>query len=559
MRYKFVLYALVSSVLVLCQQAAAQSYAVTNAKIVTVSGPVIEKGTVVVRNGLIEAVGPNVTAPADAQVFDGTGLTVYPGFIDAFTNLGLPAAPAPTAGRFGGGGGGGAAAAQQQQQQDSSNSNYPDGLRPEEMVFDEIRSGEAQFEANRNAGFTTALSVGRSGIFNGRSVLIDLAGDTASSMVVKDPVALHITFTTIRGSYPGSLLGTFSALRQMFNDAKRLDQLQKMYAADPKGMRRPEEDRSLEALIPVVNGKMWVVFNANRDNDIIRALDLAKEYDLKAMIAGGQEAWKYADRLKAQNVPVLLSLNFPKRTASASPDADPESLEMLRFRAETPKTAAKLASAGIKFAFQSGGLTSLNDYFSNAAKATENGLSKEAAVKAMTLAAAEIFDVSDRTGSIEQGKIANLTVVKGDLFGRDRVITHVFVDGKVFEPKPPAPDVRGGPGGRGRPQGPPQPDSAADLSGRYTISIQAPGQSLGGTLDITQQGSGLAGNLTTELGTSQIKDGKVMGNTISFSGTTNVGGQAVDFTVTATITDGKLTGTVSSEHGVMPIEGTRNP
>src|SRR5690606_31548198 len=189
------------------------------------------------------------------------------------------------------------------------------------------------------------------------------------------------------------------------------DQLLKMYAENPRGMRRPAEDRSLEAMIPVVNGQMPVIFLANRENEITRALNLAKEYNLKAIIAGGQESDKFIPRLKEQNVPVLLSMNFPKRTAAASPDADPEPMDTLRFRASVPKVAGKLAAAGVKFAFQNGGAANISDFLASAVKATENGLSKEAAIRAMTLSPAEIFGVSDRLGSIEAGKIANLTVV----------------------------------------------------------------------------------------------------------------------------------------------------
>src|SRR5687768_17595249 len=208
----------------------AQSYAITNARIVTVSGATIEKGTVVVRDGLIAAVGADAKAPADAQVFDGTGLTVYPGFFDALTNVGMPAPRTPATP----GPGGQAAAAAAQQTSPQSNSTYPAGLRPETIAADELRGGDAQFETNRNAGFTTAVTVGRSGIFNGQSAIINLAGDSVSGMIVKAPFAEHVSFATIPGQYPGSLLGTFSALRQMFLDAQRLQELQKMYAGNPR-------------------------------------------------------------------------------------------------------------------------------------------------------------------------------------------------------------------------------------------------------------------------------------------------------------------------------------
>ncbi len=499
MKPRLILFAVVAIGSVFTLPGFAQSYAITNARIVTVSGATIEKGTVVVRDGLIESVGPDARTPADAQVFDGTGLTVYPGFIDALTNLGLPA-PRPTAtpGQGGGGPGQAAAAAAAAAAANPSNSNYPLGLRPEEMTIEEVRAGDTQFDANRNAGFTAALTVGRNGIFNGHSALINLAGDSVSQMTVKNPVALHITFATIPGTYPGSLLGTFSALRQLFNDARRQNEIQKLYAANPRGMRRPEADRSLDVLIPVLNREIPVVFSANRANEIVRALDLAKEYNLKAIIAGGQEAGMFTDRLKAQEVPVLLSMNFPKRTAAASPEADPETLETLRFRADVPKVAAKLAASGVKFAFQGGGAQAVGDFLSNAAKATENGLAKDAAVRAMTLSPAEIFGVNDRLGSVEKGKIANLTVVRGDLFAQQRVVTHVFVDGKLFEPKPPA----RGEGGRGqRPDGGLNPSTGPNFGGKYQITIQVPGQPVSGTLTITQQGSQLTGSMTTDHGT----------------------------------------------------------
>ena len=118
-------------------------------------------------------------------------------------------------------------------------------------------------------------------------------------MVVKSPVALHMSFATVGGGqYPASLLGTFSAFRQLLLDARRHQALLKQYAADPRGMRRPPADLSLEAVIPILDRQIPVVFNANRENEIIRALDLAKELNLRAIIAGGQEAWKVVGRLK---------------------------------------------------------------------------------------------------------------------------------------------------------------------------------------------------------------------------------------------------------------------
>lgn len=565
MRSKLLLPLVAAICLSLGVSANAQSYAITNAKIVTVSGSTIEKGTVVVRNGLIFAVGANVTAPADATVLDAGGATVYPGFIDTVTNLGIAA---PQAGPGGGaGGGGGQAAAAAAAAQPTSNSNYPAGLRPELMIEEVLRGGDAQFETSRNAGFTSALSTGRTGIFSGQSAVINLAGESVSSLVIRSPFAQHISFVTLGGGgggggggYPGSLLGTFSALRQIFNDARRLQENQRAYAADPKGMQRPGTDKSLEALFPILNRQMPVVFNANSEIEIIRALDLMKEYNLNGMIAGGQEAWKVADRLKSQNVPVLLSLNFPKRLTASSPDADPEPLAVLRSRADVPKGASKLASAGVKFAFQSGGATAMADYFANAGKAIENGLSRDAAIRAMTLGAAEILGVEKTLGSIETGKVANLVVIKGDLFGRDKFASHIFVDGRHFEQKEPVRPAGGrGPGGQGGGPGATPAAAGPSMGGTYAITIDVPGQPIQATLNLTQAGTTITGTMVSQLGSSQVANGRATANGFSFTTSVQFGGASIDISVTGTVSGNQVSGTVDSPQGTVPFSGTKNP
>ncbi|HKU77520.1 MAG TPA: hypothetical protein VJR02_26630, partial [Pyrinomonadaceae bacterium] len=376
-----------SALLFLCagasnaQRSAIDTYAITNARIVTVSGPVIERGTVVIRNGLIAAAGANVTAPSDARVIDGTGLTVYPGLIDSYTNLALPeAAPSPSPG----GGGGGGFFFQQQQQRPAAgpNSTQPVGLQPEVMVEDVIRPGGNEIESSRNVGITTALTSSRSGIWMGQSALINLAGESPQQMIVRSPVAMHVSFTPLRtGQYPGSLLGVFAALRQMMLDAQRYRDSLQVYERAPRGTRRPETDRSLAALIPVIDGRMPVVMMANSEREIARALDLGAEFKLKLIIAGGREADRVVERLAKQNVPVLLSLNLPRRTTAALPEADPEPLRVLRERVDAQQTAGKLAKAGVRFAFQSGSMNNITELMGNARTTIENGLQPADAVR----------------------------------------------------------------------------------------------------------------------------------------------------------------------------------
>jgi imidazolonepropionase-like amidohydrolase len=195
---------------------------------------------------------------------------------------------------------------------------------------------------------------------------------------------------------------------------------------------------------------------ANSQREIERALDLAKEFGLRIMIAGGSEAYLIADRLKAENVPVLLSINFPRRTAAPAPDAEPEPTRVLRERVEWPKGPGRLSTAGVKFAFQSGGLTNWSEFTTNVQRAVEGGLSADNAIKALTLQPAELFGVGDRMGSLEAGKIANLTVTRGDLTDKGVRVSQLFVDGRPIALHPPAAangaggfQGRGGGGGGG--------------------------------------------------------------------------------------------------------------
>ena len=201
------------------------TYAITNARIVTGAGADIERGTVIVRNGLILAVGAgNLQLPLDARVIDGTGLTVYPGIFDTSASVGIPVPQRPTQPTgtttfFG---------MPPQQPQTQSNSAYPTGLQPEIAAADLIRPTDASFETARNNGFTTALVVPRERVFQGQSALVNLAGEAAADSIVRAPVALHIAFAPLQtGQYPTALMGTFAAVRQMFLDAQQLQTAQR--------------------------------------------------------------------------------------------------------------------------------------------------------------------------------------------------------------------------------------------------------------------------------------------------------------------------------------------
>lgn len=508
------------------QRSGVDTYAITNARIVTVSGGTIDRGTVVIRNGLISAVGANVDAPPDARVIDGSGLTIYPGLIDSYTNLALPeAAPSPSPG-----GGGGFFTAQPRPSPGGPNSTQPPGLQPEVMVEDVIRAGSPDVEASRNIGFTTALTLPRNGIWMGQSALINLSGDTAQEMIVRSPVAMHVGFTPLRGSYPGSLMGVFATLRQMMLDAQRYRDSMQMYERSPRGLRRPEIDRSLAALVPVVEGRMPVVMLANSEREITRALDLANEFKLKLIIAGGREADRVADRLAKQNVPVLLSLNLPRRTTAALPEADPEPMRVLRERVEAQQTAGKLAKAGVRFAFESGSLTNISDLMVNVGHVIENGLSATDALRAFTIWPATILSVENQLGSIETGKIANLTVTRGDLFDRNSRVVQVFIDGRPVDLRPAA----DGPSGRN------------PLTGTWNLAVNLGQVEKTGSMNLEQQGERLTGSIAGLLGTGQISNASASSSgEVRFTVPLQVEGQTKEATFVGTASGDQIRGTVT--------------
>jgi imidazolonepropionase-like amidohydrolase len=511
------------------QQSAIDTYAITGARIVTVSGPTIERGTIVIRNGLIESVGASVSVPADARVIDGAGLTIYPGLFDAYTNLGLQQqAQSPARS---GAAGPGPSPQPTPAQLSSPNPTQPVGLQPEIQAIDFVRPVAPEIEAARNAGITTALTAPREGIFMGQSALINLSGNTATEMVVRAPVSLNVGFTPLRsGLYPASLLGVFSALRQMFLDAERLRIANLIYEKSPKGLRRPEQDRSLIALFPVLRREMPVVMFANTEREIRRAVDLAEEFNLRLIIAGGEESWKAVDRLRARDVPVLLSLNFPRRQTIQLPEADPEPLRILRARVDAPKTAARLAAAGVRFAFQSGAMTNMSDFLLNAGRAVEQGLPPDEAVRAMTLRPAEVFGVADRLGSIEAGKIANLTIFRGNLFERGSRLAYLFIDGRAVDLRPVQPSAAG---------------TGTNTTGTWTLSINLGEGDVAATLSLEQQGERLSGSMQGGLGSAQIANGSV-GATgdMRFTAPLNIGGQTTEASFSGTVRGNEMRGTV---------------
>jgi imidazolonepropionase-like amidohydrolase len=402
------------------QQEAPYSYAITGARIVPVSSSPIDNGTVVFTGGVITAVGTNVTVPAGAITITGKGLTVYPGLIDMGSAAGLEAPAVPRADN-------------PQTTEDIERVKRDTMLRAHLRAADHMNPAASALSKAAEAGITAILATPGSDGIRGQSALVltsigadlpqigALADDRRGPLVVRTPVALHVGVADRPAggdAYPNSLMGNIAFNRQAFLDAQWYQQA-----------RTRPHSAALEAMQPALAGRMPVAFRATTSREILRSLDMAKAFRLDPIITAARQVEDVTADLKAANARVIYSLNFPTRRLSLAPDAD-EPLSVLRERANAPKGPAALDKAGVLFAFESSGLSDPKDFLKNAQKTVANGLSRDAAIKALTINAATIAGAADRLGSLDKGKIANLIVAEGDLFDEKAKITHVFVNGR---------------------------------------------------------------------------------------------------------------------------------
>lgn len=421
---------------------ASHIYAVQGARIVPVSGAVIDNGTIVFRDGVIVAVGANVTVPVGAQLVAGKGLTVYPGLIDMGSTVGL-SMPAPP------------------RVQDPETRADVERVKADYLMRAQLRAADlvdpdaAPLRRVASAGITAVLATPSGDAIRGQSALIAtalpedepqigaVADPRKGTMVLRTPVALHVTFSRDPAggaAYPNSLMGVIAFVRQAFLDAQHVTAAQKVLdTASGPVAERPHYQPAFEAMQPALSGRLPVAFEGEAVRDILRALDMAKSFKLEPIITNGREAAEVSADLKAVNARVILSLNYPTRPQNLAPDAD-EPLRVLRDRADAPKTAAALAKAGVPFAFATAGLSEPRDFVKNAAKAVQSGLSREDALRALTLQAATIAGAADRLGSLEAGKIANVLITEGDLFDEKMQIKHVFVSGRRVNIEAAAPE-----------------------------------------------------------------------------------------------------------------------
>lgn len=374
----------------------AQTIAVTGGTVYPVSGPKIENGTVLIRDGRIAAVGTNVAVPAGATRIDATGKWVTPGLIESGGNLGLTEIGAVQ----------GTNDAFQRTSEVAAAFNVAEGINP----------ASALIPVTRIEGITTALTWPQGQLIGGQGVMIDLDGSTVEAMLVRSPAALLATLSEqSKDEGGGSRAGAAARLRRVFNDALEYSRRRTDYSrAQIQQLSASAAD--LEALLPVLRGQLPLVVISNRRSDIETTLRIAKEYKLRLILAGASEGWEVADKIAVAGVPVLVQPldNIP-------------SYDGLGARYEN---AALLARAGVKVVVIENDTHNARNLRQQAGNAVAYGLTWEQALRAVTLSPAEVFGVADRYGSLEAGKVANVVVWTGDPFEFSTGVEHVFIRGR---------------------------------------------------------------------------------------------------------------------------------
>jgi imidazolonepropionase-like amidohydrolase len=441
-------------------------HALTHARIVVAPGRVIPSGTLVMRDGVIEACGAGVQPPADAVVHDLHGQTVYPGLIDAYTELGMGAASRVA--------------------RSPSASYWNPQVTPQLQAEQVFSPDSLAAKTLRDQGVTVVLTAPAKGIIKGTSAIVHLGAGTRSDLIVKPEAALHVSLTVVDDTdeYPTSPMGAYTLVRQAFYDA---DWYSRAWAAWQNSTRlpRPDVNEALEALRGYAGGPKLVVIDTENELYALRADRIARELGLKAVVRGSGREYLLLDKIHDAGWPILVPVNFPEPPAVGSPEeAASVELEDLMHWDLAPENPGRLARAGVRIALTSDGLKDQGEFMAGVRRAVVRGLSRDEALRALTVTPAEIFGLDRKLGTLDPGKVANLVITDGDLFADSTHVVETWIEGRRNAVRP-TPRVE--PRGTwelalaGEPAGPPatlkiagEPDKlTGTLSRRADVELQS--------------------------------------------------------------------------------------
>lgn len=543
-----------------------QTYVLQNVQIVVRPGQIISGGTVIIQDGLILAAGKEVAIPAHARKIKADSMFVYAGFIEGLSQSGIPRPEAASSAA-------GARTPGQGQQRprvsDPWNPTYEEaGITPYVRVRDVFKADDKSIEEMRKLGFTAAQVFPIGKMLPGQASLISLGtGKNADELLLKENTGLIASFSPASGAFPSTIIGVISRLRELYKNAARLQEYQKNYNANPLSVNRPVADKCLEAFFPVLDGKVPLIFQAPDMKSVYRVQSLKNELKFGLHFADLKEGSYVADLLKAEAKPIIISLDLPKAAEEKKPATDSsktivvKDAEMEALKARTAEEmkrlegqASKLAALGLPFSFSTVGVKA-TDIKETIRRMIKAGLTEDQALAALTTTPAAQLGVSNRFGTVEKGRAANLVVSDKSYFDEKSSVRYVFIDGKMFEYEgKPAPKAGGNTNAAGKGA------EAPKVAGKWSYTIKAPGMNSEGVLTFKGSGNDLTGEWTSSQvpGSNPISNVSVDGNKLSFSSNISMGSRQVTLDFNLVIDGNSLSGTVGvGTFGTFDVSGAK--
>jgi hypothetical protein len=430
------------------------------------------------------------------------------------------------------------------------------GITPQNDVRNVLNPTDKSVEEFRAVGFTSGQVVPYGVLLPGSAAVVQFSGKPSDQVVLASKSGFYSELTANQGVYPGTVLGIMAKWRELYTQASQAHTYEGMYSSNPAGIERPATDRVLEAFYPVIDKKTSVVFKADKVLDAYRVLQLQQDLKFNLTIANLKEGWDVINKIKASNAKVFLSLDLPdevkdeKKEAKTETSNDKEKAALDKrkkdFIAKYDGQAATFQKAGVKFGFSSIDVKSANVQ-ANLRRMIKAGLTEDQALAALTINAAELLGMSNRLGTIDNGKIANLTITTKPYFDEKAKVKYVFIDGQPFkleEPKKADPNAKG------------------EIVGSWSVSVDTPQGKNSTTVTFTKDGNNYAGKVSGDMLTTPITFKKVEfdGSKLKYSYTFSYEGSPLDVEVEATVAGDTYSGNATAgTYGSFPLEAKKNP
>ncbi|UII24713.1 amidohydrolase family protein [Fulvivirga maritima] len=536
--------------------AVTSTYVIKNVNIIQGPGRKIEMGSLVIKDGVITAVGKSVQIPAEAQVVEADSMYVYAGFIEGLSHTGQAKPKEESRGRG------------RSDVKDPGNPpNDIAGIEPEKKVSDLLDASDKSVADMRELGFTAANVVPYGRMLPGKGALILLSGESADDMLYRDNTVFFSQLDGAPGVYPSTVMAVMAKYRELYRQAEQAKAYEARYTKDAAGMSRPNTSRVLEAFYPVLEKQQRVAFKAEDILDIERVLVLKKDLGFNLILSEVKQGWDLTDKIKASGAEVLLSLDLPeleeekadstKTDSTAVEEKEKTEVDIEREQLEARKKQmilnyytqpALFKSKGIEFGFSTLGVKS-NDIKGILIKLIENGLTEDQALAALTTSPAKILGVSSIMGTVDEGKMANFFITDKPYFDKESNVKYTFVDGQMykFKDKP----GKKGKGGKG-----------ADIKGKWSYSSETPQGVISGVITFNGEPGDYSGSISNSSTneSTDFTDITVDGNSVVFSFSIVSNGETLKITITMNIEGETFEGTMTAgEYGSFPIEGDKMP